>query len=97
MPDAPHADGDRDDADENQGDEDLQGGNKGTGAKKSINSKCHPKILKKSCTRGVKRLNKKELTSRQVGQSFHGLDALCLSLLKIAGTTADKNWRERKL
>ena len=31
-----------------------------------------------------------------VGLSFHGLDARCLSLLKTAGTTADKNWSERK-
>ena len=46
---------------------------------------------------GLKRLLQKELPSRLVGLSFHGLDALSLSLLKIAGTTADKNWRERKL
>ena len=29
--------------------------------------------------------------------NFHGLDALCLSLLKTPGTTADKKWEERKL
>ena len=52
---------------------------------------------KKSHTSQVKRLNQKELTSRPVGLSFHGVDALSLSLLKIAGTTADKNWKERKL
>ena len=45
----------------------------------------------------LKRLHKKELSSRPVGQSFHGLDALSLSLLKTAGTTADKKWKERKL
>ena len=35
------------------------------------------------------------MPSRLVGLSFYGLDALSLSLLKIAGTTADKNWREK--
>ena len=44
----------------------------------------------------LKRLNLKELPSRPVGLSFHGPDALCLSLLKAAGTTADKKWKERK-
>ena len=39
----------------------------------------------------LKRLNLKELTSGLVGLSFHGLEALSLSLLKTAGTTADKN------
>ena len=32
-----------------------------------------------------------------VGLSFYGLDALSLYLLESKGTTADKNWRERKL
>ena len=45
----------------------------------------------------LKRLHLKELPSRPVGLGFYGLNALSLSLLKIAGTTADKNWRERKL
>ena len=38
----------------------------------------------------LKRLNLKELPSRPVGLSFHGLDALSLSLLEIEGTTAGK-------
>ena len=45
----------------------------------------------------LKRLNYKELSSRPVDLSSHGLDALYLSLLKTAGTTADKKWKERKL
>ena len=44
--------------------------------------------------RRLKRLNQKELPSRPIGLSFHGLDALCLSLLKTAGTTADKNGKK---
>ena len=40
---------------------------------------------------------RKELTSRQVGLSFDDLDELSLPLLKTAGTTADKNLKERKL
>ena len=32
--------------------------------------------------------------SKPVGLSFHGLNALCLSLLKTAGTTADKNGKK---
>ena len=43
---------------------------------------------------GLKRLHQKELPSRPVVLSIHGLDALSLSQPKIAGTTADKNWRE---
>ena len=39
----------------------------------------------------------KELTSRPVGQSFYGLDALSLSLFKTMGKSADKIWKERKL
>ena len=42
---------------------------------------------------GLKRLHSKELTSWPVGLCFQGLDALSLSLLKKAGTTADKVWR----
>ena len=38
----------------------------------------------------LKRLHYKELSSRLVGLSFHGLGALSLTLLKTAGTTADK-------
>ena len=44
----------------------------------------------------LKRLHYKELPSRLVGLSFHCLDALSLFLLKISGTIADNNWRERK-
>ena len=32
-----------------------------------------------------------------VGLSFHGLDTFGLSLLQTAGTTADRNGKERKL
>ena len=42
----------------------------------------------------VKRLNYKELTSRVVGQIFHGLDALSLSKLEIAETTAEKTGKK---
>ena len=45
----------------------------------------------------LKRLNRKELTSWPVGLNFRGLDELSLSLLKQEGTTADRNWSERKL
>ena len=47
----------------------------------------------------LKRLYLKQLPSRPVGLSFRGLDAISLSLLVLEslGTTADKNWRERKL
>ena len=31
-----------------------------------------------------------------VGLSFHGLEALSLSLLETTGTTADKKWKETK-
>ena len=45
----------------------------------------------------LKRLHWKELTSRPIGQSFHGLNALSQSYLKTARTSGDKNWKERKL
>ena len=66
----------------------------GSEAKTSL---CLIQVLFLYTTNRIKRLNQKELTSRPVGLSFHGLDALCLSLLKTAGTTADKKWKERKL
>ena len=44
----------------------------------------------------VKSLHYKELPSRLVGLTFHGLDVLILSLLKATGTTTDKKWKERK-
>ena len=40
----------------------------------------------------LKSLYQKELTSRPVGQTYHGLDTLNLFKLEIAGTTADKNY-----
>ena len=48
-----------------------------------------------SAVPGLKSLHYKELPSRPVGLSLHGLDALSLFWLKIAGTTACKNWKER--
>ena len=38
----------------------------------------------------LKRLHEKELTSNPIVLNFHGPDALSMSLLKIAGTSADK-------
>ena len=39
----------------------------------------------------IKRLRKKELTSKPISLSLNGLDELSPSLLKTAGTIADKN------
>ena len=39
----------------------------------------------------LKSLHKKELISRQVGENLPCWDAISLSLLEIAATTADKN------
>ena len=54
-------------------------------------------IHKKRSTKNIKKLYKKELPSRPVGQSFQGLDVLSLSQLKMAGTTADEKWQESQL
>ena len=45
----------------------------------------------------IKRLHWKELTSRLVGASIIGLEALSLSVLKMAGTTADKKMKKTKI
>ena len=55
----------------------------------------NPKKFMRTRNVNLKRLNTKELPSRPVGLSFHGLDALCLSLLKTAGTTAEKNGKNK--
>ena len=48
-------------------------------------------------TNRIHKTHKKELPARPVGLRLHGLEALSLSLLETAGTTADKTWKERKL
>ena len=42
----------------------------------------------------IKILHLKELPSRPVGLSFHGLDTLSLSQVKIMGTTTEKNGKK---
>ena len=46
------------------------------------------------CSPYLKRLHLKEITSKLVGLSFHGLDEFSLYVLETEGTTADKLWKE---